>query len=115
MVLAVRPQLPVAVLAGMAPGMVWAGQLSGLAGSGLLRWPVELRAGVVIFSVLSALAVAWLTQPARATQVAVENGEPGGQTHPPRLTAQRTSGAASHSLIISGALPSAVRGMAATS
>jgi len=43
----------------MAPGMVSAGRLSGLAGSGLLRWPVELWAGVVVFSVLLALALAW--------------------------------------------------------
>ena len=64
-ILTIRPELSAVALAGLVPGLVWAGQLSGLAITGALRWPVELWAGVVGLTVMLSLALAWLTQPGR--------------------------------------------------
>jgi hypothetical protein len=80
LILALRPALPTPALAGLVPGLVWAGQLTGLAGAGWLRWPVELWSGVAVLSVLVAVALAWLTRPNRLQS---ENSAPDRPTGGP--------------------------------
>jgi hypothetical protein len=65
LVLAIRPELPDTVVAGLFPALVWSGQLVGMAGSGNLRWPPELWAGVLVLTVLLAVMLTWLMAPAR--------------------------------------------------
>ena len=54
------PALPDVALAGLLPVLAWAGQLAGLAALGLLAWPPELWAGVVVLTALLAALLTWL-------------------------------------------------------
>lgn len=58
-----QPPAPAVAVAGLLPLLVWAGQLSGLAGTGRLAWPTELWLGVVVLTALLAVLTALLSQP----------------------------------------------------
>jgi len=53
------------ILAAALPASVWAGQLTGMAISVGVAWPVELWAGIVVLTGLAGLAVALVSAPAR--------------------------------------------------
>jgi hypothetical protein len=60
-----RFELPARAVATLLPGLVWAGQLTGLALSGYLAWPIQLWAGVVVLSMLLSYLLASSGLPAR--------------------------------------------------
>lgn len=68
LLLAVRPDLPLAVLAGLVPGFVWTAQLLALDSVGSLHWPAALSAGSVGLSMLLAVALPHLTSPDTANR-----------------------------------------------
>jgi hypothetical protein len=76
LILTIRPNLPDALLAGLVPASMWTGQLLGLASSGVLRWPPQLWAGVVVLTALLAATLTWLLASAEPAVVMSDHGQP---------------------------------------
>jgi hypothetical protein len=76
LILTIWPGLPDPLLASLVPALMWTGQLFGLAGSGQLRWPPQLWAGVVVLTALLAATLTWLLAPATPAVATRIDGQP---------------------------------------